>query len=78
MGIARPQKKASGPPDLDITFSDNVTLDQARVIMGNVGVQNWEHTARMKVNISGNKFGNNLSLTVGNVDGELPMQRVFG
>lgn len=77
LGLVRPQKQTGGSPKVDVTFTDNITLDQASIIMGNVGVQNWEHTAQVKATISGNKFGNNFSMVVGNLDA-LPMQRVFG
>ncbi|RYP47144.1 hypothetical protein DL768_006754 [Monosporascus sp. mg162] len=45
-------------PNTDETLVvDNITLGQARIMTGNVGVENWRRVAGRKTNVAGNRFG---------------------
>ncbi|KAI1311510.1 hypothetical protein F5Y03DRAFT_343345 [Xylaria venustula] len=43
-------------PQSEASFYDNITLDQARTMMGDVVEENWWRVAQRKVTISGNRF----------------------
>ena len=44
---------------------DNITVGQARIMTGNVGVENWYRIARRKTTIARNKFGQDLRIMTG-------------
>lgn len=45
------------PGSGEILIYDNSTVGQARIMTGNVGVENWRRTAGQKTAIAGNKVG---------------------
>jgi hydrogenase maturation factor len=49
---------------------DNITLGQARIMTGNVGVENWRIIARRKVTITNNKFGQDVRIMTGDQGGD--------
>ena len=44
---------------------DNITVGQARIMTGNVGVENWRRIAGRKVTIANNKFGQDVRIMTG-------------
>jgi hypothetical protein len=44
---------------------DNVTFSQARIMTGNVRVENWRRIAGRKVTIANNKFGQDVRIMTG-------------
>jgi len=64
LGLASRQGTAThstATTDTDETsIYDNITLDQARIMTGNVGGENWQRVARRKTTIAHNKFGKRL------------------
>ncbi|KAK1138277.1 hypothetical protein N8T08_003059, partial [Aspergillus melleus] len=53
---------------VEVTFVENVTLDQARIMFGIVGVQDWQRAAGVKANVRGNQFGNEMKFFAGIAD----------
>lgn len=51
-------------------FVDNITLDQARVMMGDVGLEDWQKAAGRKTTVARNQFGHSARIMMGNVGGE--------
>ncbi|KAK3897922.1 hypothetical protein C8A05DRAFT_47622 [Staphylotrichum tortipilum] len=49
---------------------DNLTVGQARIMTGNVGVENWRKTAGRKTTIAKNKFGQDVRIMTGDQGGE--------
>ena len=49
---------------------DNITVGQARIMTGNVGVENWRKTAGRKTTIAKNKFGQEVRIMTGDQGGE--------
>jgi hydrogenase maturation factor len=49
---------------------DNITFGQARIMTGNVGVENWRIIARRKVTIANNKFGHDVRIMTGDQGGD--------
>jgi hypothetical protein len=49
---------------------DNITVGQARIMTGNVGVENWHKTAGRKTTITGNKFGQDVRIMTGDQGGD--------
>jgi hypothetical protein len=54
----------------ETSIYDNITLGQARIMTGNVGVENWQRVAGRKTTIAHNKFGNETVIITGDVGGE--------
>lgn len=48
----------------------NVTLGQARLMTGNIGVEGWQKMAGHKTTIANNKFGNDVRITTGDIGGK--------
>ena len=49
---------------------DNLTVGQARIMTGNVGVENWRKTAGRKTTIAKNKFRQDVRIMTGDQGGE--------
>jgi hypothetical protein len=61
----------SAAPVVDETLIyDNITVGQARIMTGNVGVENWCKTAGRKATIAGNKFGQDVRIMTGDQGGD--------
>jgi hypothetical protein len=58
---------SSQPPESRIY--DNITLGQARIMTGDVGVEPWQRASKSSI-ISHNKFGQDLRLMTGSVGAE--------
>ena len=57
--------------DVDETLIyDNITVGQARIMTGNVGVENWARTAGRKTTIANNKFGQDVRIMTGDQGGD--------
>ncbi|KAI9037262.1 uncharacterized protein KD926_000699 [Aspergillus affinis] len=61
---------------VEVSFVENVTLDQARIMFGIVGVQDWQRAAGVKANVRGNQFGNEMKFFAGIADASVA-QAVF-
>ncbi|KAF5694438.1 hypothetical protein FDENT_1167 [Fusarium denticulatum] len=48
----------------------NVTLGQARIMTGNIGVEGWHKMAGRKTTITNNQFGHDVRIITGDVGGE--------
>ncbi|KAI7759181.1 hypothetical protein LZL87_014399 [Fusarium oxysporum] len=48
----------------------NVTLGQARIMTGNIGVEGWQKIAGRKTTIANNQFGHDLRIITGDMGGE--------
>jgi hypothetical protein len=48
----------------------NVTLGQARIMTGNIGVEGWQKMAGRKTTIANNQFGNDVRIITGDMGGE--------
>jgi len=74
LGLAsRPGTATHNTPTTDTdetSIYDNITLDQARIMTGNVGCENWQRAARRKTTIAHNKFGKETAIITGDVGGE--------
>jgi hypothetical protein len=49
---------------------DNITVSQARIMTGNIGVENWHRTAARKTTIARNKLGQDVRIMTGDVGGD--------
>ncbi|KAH8747740.1 hypothetical protein F5883DRAFT_436983, partial [Diaporthe sp. PMI_573] len=74
LGLARQQPAATtgaASADADGTsIYDNITLGQARIMTGDVGVDNWHRAARRKTTIAHNRFGQDVRIMTGDQGGE--------
>jgi hypothetical protein len=66
-GTAR--RETATDPD-ETAIYDNVTLGQARIMTGSVGVENWCKVAKRKTTIAHNKFGQDVRIMTGDQGGE--------
>ncbi|EXL39768.1 hypothetical protein FOCG_17620 [Fusarium oxysporum f. sp. radicis-lycopersici 26381] len=48
----------------------NVTLGQARIMTGNIGVEGWQKMAGRKTTIANNQFGHDVRIITGDMGGE--------
>ncbi|SCO84730.1 uncharacterized protein FRV6_08857 [Fusarium oxysporum] len=48
----------------------NVTLGQARIMTGNIGVEGWQEMAGRKTTIANNQFGHDVRIITGDMGGE--------
>jgi hypothetical protein len=67
---ATPTTAAEDATDADLdstTIVDNITVGQARIMTGDIGVEAWQKKATRKVNIVRNKFGGDVRITTGNM-----------
>ncbi|KAI6777572.1 uncharacterized protein J7T54_002883, partial [Emericellopsis cladophorae] len=48
----------------------NVTLGQARIMTGNIGVEGWQRTAGRKTTIANNQFDRDVQIMTGDMGGE--------
>ncbi|KAF5256312.1 hypothetical protein FOXYS1_13215 [Fusarium oxysporum] len=48
----------------------NVTLGQARIMTGNIGVEDWQKIAGRKTTIANNQFGHDVRIITGDMGGE--------
>ncbi|KAI7758840.1 hypothetical protein LZL87_013823 [Fusarium oxysporum] len=48
----------------------NVTLGQARIMTGNIGVEGWQNMAGRKTTIANNHFGHDVRIITGDMGGE--------
>lgn len=67
-GDTTPDRAAPGIEETLIY--DNITVGQARIMTGNVGVENWRRTAGRKTTIAGNKFGQDVRIMTGDQGGD--------
>lgn len=58
--------EGGGVPEQKTRIYDNITLDQARIMTGDVGVENWQKISRL-TEITRNKFGKDTRIMTGNV-----------
>ncbi|RKK79232.1 hypothetical protein BFJ68_g17606 [Fusarium oxysporum] len=74
LGLDDPQAATtpdSAATDTDQTsIYDNITLGQARIMTGDVGMENWRRVVGRKTTIARNKFGNGTVMITGDVGGE--------
>lgn len=54
----------------DTSIYNNITLGQARMMTGNVGVEEWQRMAGRKTTIAHNRFGNDIRIMTGDVGGQ--------
>ncbi|KAJ9137580.1 hypothetical protein NKR23_g9032 [Pleurostoma richardsiae] len=54
----------------ETSIYDNITLGQARIMTGDVGVEGWLRTARRKTTIAHNRFGQDVRIMTGDQGGE--------
>ena len=52
------------------TIVDNITIGQARIMTGDIGVETWRKKVTRKVTIKGNMFGSDIRITTGNMGGQ--------
>jgi hypothetical protein len=70
-GRQPPTTSGVAETDADETsIYDNITVGQARIMTGNVGVENWRKAARHKTTIARNKFGQDVRIMTGDQGGE--------
>lgn len=48
----------------------NITLGQARIMTGDVGIEGWQRTAGRKTTIANNRFGDGARIMTGDQGGE--------
>jgi len=56
--------------EVSTSIYDNVTLGQARIMMGNVGVESWQTVAGRKTTIATNRFKKDVKMMTGNIGGQ--------
>jgi len=67
----RDTKPSRAEPGIGETLIyDNITVGQARIMTGNVGVENWHKTAGRKTTIVKNRFGQDVRIMTGDQGGE--------
>jgi hypothetical protein len=49
---------------------DNITLGQARMMTGDIGMESWQKRVARKTTIARNKFGSNLQIMTGDMGGQ--------
>lgn len=54
----------------ETSIIDNITLGQARVMTGDIGVQEWHRRAARKTTIKGNEFGSDVRIMTGDQGGD--------
>jgi hypothetical protein len=54
----------------ETSIYDNVTLGQARIMTGNVGVEDWRRVAGRKTTIAHNRFGKDVRIMTGDQGGQ--------
>jgi len=72
LGLPAPQGQAGSLSSLDTdttSIYDNVTLGQARIMTGNVGVENWRQASGRKTTIAGNEFQGRVVIMTGDMGG---------
>ncbi|KAK3301806.1 uncharacterized protein B0T15DRAFT_578059 [Chaetomium strumarium] len=60
----------AAPAGNETLIYDNVTVGQARIMTGNVGVENWLRVAGRKTSIARNKFEQDVQIMTGDLGGE--------
>jgi hypothetical protein len=74
LGLTGRQDAAShgtAPTNTDETsIYENITLGQARIMTGDVGVENWQRVAVRKTTINHNIFGDETVIITGDVGGK--------
>ncbi|KAL6691686.1 hypothetical protein J3F84DRAFT_386169 [Trichoderma pleuroticola] len=54
----------------ETSIYDDITMGQARIMMGNVGIDNWRKVAGRKTTIAHNKFGGGVRIMTGDQGGQ--------
>ncbi len=72
-GARYPTQEGGAAPTDNTALYNNITLGRARIMTGNVGVDNWQRMARRRTIIAHNQFGNDVSIMTGN-QGEAAMR----
>jgi hypothetical protein len=52
------------------TIIDNITLGQARIMTGDIGMESWQKRVARKTTIAGNRFGSNAQIVTGDMGGQ--------
>lgn len=52
------------------TIIDNITVGQARIMTGDIGVETWRKKVTQKVTIARNYFGGDVRITTGDMGGQ--------
>lgn len=60
---------AASTTDTESSIYNNITLGQARIMTGNVGVESWQKVSR-RTTIAHNKFGDDVRIMAGDVSPE--------
>ncbi|KAJ4094510.1 hypothetical protein NW760_012661 [Fusarium oxysporum] len=73
MGMSAPDNTTSmnsSNKSRETNIYGNVTLGQARIITGNIGVEGWHKMAGRKTTIANNQFGHDVRIITGDMGGE--------
>jgi hypothetical protein len=68
LGLPAPHGQADSvsSPDTDSIY-DNITLGQARIMTGNIGVENWQRASGRKITIVRNEFKGDVRIMTGDM-----------
>ncbi|VTT77010.1 unnamed protein product, partial [Fusarium fujikuroi] len=73
MGVSSPDNTTnmnSSSESRETNIYGNVTLGQARIMTGNIGVEGWHKMAGRKTTIANNQFGHDVRIITGDMGGE--------
>ncbi|KAL9573930.1 hypothetical protein ACKAV7_001922 [Fusarium commune] len=73
MGMSAPDNTTSMSSSNEVRETNiygNVTLGQARIMTGNIGVEGWQKMAGRKTTIANNQFGHDVRIITGDMGGE--------
>ena len=71
LGDEEPRDEDDAPSADRTTIYDNITVGQARIMTGDVGVETWHRASKRKTIIRGNKFGGDSRIMTGDIGGEV-------
>jgi hypothetical protein len=73
IGVSAPDDATSmnsSNETVETNIYGNVTLGQARIMTGNIGVEGWHKMAGRKTTIANNQFGHDVRIITGDMGGE--------
>ncbi|KAI1322069.1 hypothetical protein F5Y16DRAFT_404851 [Xylariaceae sp. FL0255] len=71
LGDQAAARDATRAADADeVSIYDNITPGQARIMIGNVGVEKWQRVAGRKATIASNRFEKDVKMMIGDLGGQ--------
>ncbi|OAQ91532.1 hypothetical protein VFPFJ_03272 [Purpureocillium lilacinum] len=69
-GTREPGLGSSATDTGETSIYDNVTLGQARIMTGDIGMDNWQRVSKRKTTIARNRFEGDVRIVTGDIGGE--------